>query len=660
MDGSSDVQLSAFDPFINSLLDKWEIPGAAFAVSHNGRLMFARGYGLAESRARDQQTPDGRQISDRPMQADSLFRIAGISRTVTAAAIQILIDDGKLSLDDKIDSAGSVRDLLQAKGQQFALLSRVIEKASGLSYADYVRTAMLAPLGIRHMQLGRTPFDMRAPDEVCYYDYPGAPLIRSVIRPDDMVSRPYGEALIEALQASQGWLASASDLLRLVNTLDGLRPPALLKPPIRNVGADSHGPDVGAMSGVSAYIFRQASTGVNAVLLFNSRPRDGAAFDADVSAGVTQSIRAITDWPAVDRFVEGPELFARDVVNAAGHRGGGVAPGEIVVMYPSNAGPSQLVEWPAGGAGGTRVLFDNIAAPVVYTVAGQISAIVPRNVAGKKTTEVVIEYDGVRSAPVSLPVLDSAPAFFTRDASGKGQAAMLNVTGCCNSARNPVMRGAMAYLFATGEGLSLTPEDRKFISEKPSAVPVPVPPDVRVTVGGVPAKVLYAGDAGVLQVNIRVPKNAPIGDRIPLVLMVGNRRSPDGVTIAVRSPVLRVLVVEHDREASRRLAGTLRQAGYAVAKAVDEEEAVARTREGPIDLIVTDRALAQAARMKLIRAVQNENPELKIVVTSEAITSGVLRDADLLGAQSVLRQDVPPQIFVRRAREILQQHFVAF
>jgi uncharacterized protein (TIGR03437 family) len=61
---------------------------------------------------------------------------------------------------------------------------------------------------------------------------------------------------------------------------------------------------------------------------------------------------------------------------------------------------------------------------------------------------------------------------------------------------------------------------------------------VRVTVGGEPAEVLYAGGApglvaGVLQVNVRIPSGVAPGEA-PVVLRVGSARSQSFVTIAVR------------------------------------------------------------------------------------------------------------------------------
>jgi CubicO group peptidase (beta-lactamase class C family) len=46
-------QLSAFDDFMNGLLEKWQIPGAALGVSRHGRLMLARGYGLSSREAEE-------------------------------------------------------------------------------------------------------------------------------------------------------------------------------------------------------------------------------------------------------------------------------------------------------------------------------------------------------------------------------------------------------------------------------------------------------------------------------------------------------------------------------------------------------------------------------------------------------------------------------
>jgi CubicO group peptidase (beta-lactamase class C family) len=49
--GNATPQLSAFDDFMNGLLAKWQIPGAALGVSRHGRLVLAHGYGVADVEA---------------------------------------------------------------------------------------------------------------------------------------------------------------------------------------------------------------------------------------------------------------------------------------------------------------------------------------------------------------------------------------------------------------------------------------------------------------------------------------------------------------------------------------------------------------------------------------------------------------------------------
>ncbi len=66
-----------------------QVPGGALAVVKNRRLVYARGYGWADRDAKI------------PVQADSLFRIASVSKPITAVAVMKLIEDGKLTLDTK-------------------------------------------------------------------------------------------------------------------------------------------------------------------------------------------------------------------------------------------------------------------------------------------------------------------------------------------------------------------------------------------------------------------------------------------------------------------------------------------------------------------------------------------------------------------------------
>ncbi len=154
----------------------------------------------------------------------------------------------------------------------------------------------------------------------------------------------------------------------------------------------------------------------------------------------------------------GPPLIT-SVVNAAALQSGAVAPGEVVTIFGSNLGPDQargpLVS-PSGflstALANTQVFFDDNPAPLLYASSGQLNAVVPFAVAGRDHTEVVITNSGQASLALDLAVTNSAPALFTMDSTGKGQAAVLNQDGSLNGDLNPAGRGSIIVLYATGGG----------------------------------------------------------------------------------------------------------------------------------------------------------------------------------------------------------------
>ena len=79
----------SFAKVIPPLMTKWGLPGGAVALVKDGKLVMAEGYGLADK--------DGSVAAT----ADSLFRIASLSKPVTAAAVLKLVEAGLLGLDDK-------------------------------------------------------------------------------------------------------------------------------------------------------------------------------------------------------------------------------------------------------------------------------------------------------------------------------------------------------------------------------------------------------------------------------------------------------------------------------------------------------------------------------------------------------------------------------
>ena len=241
-----------------------------------------------------------------------------------------------------------------------------------------------------------------------------------------------------------------------------------------------------------------------------------------------------------------PRLTAGGIVHSASYQPGGVSPGEIVTIYGEDLGPASLTTATLEADGltvskslaGTRILFDGVAAPLVYTSRGQVSAIVPYSVAGKSTVPVIAEYLGARSSPVTLRILSAVPALYSLDSSGSGPGAALNQDGSLNSAANPAMVGQVVILYGTGEGLTTPLQADGQLT--PGVEPLPRPRQrVTVTMGGVECPVLYAGAppglvAGALQINVQLPAGVPTGESVPVVLAVGEALGPDTVTIAIR------------------------------------------------------------------------------------------------------------------------------
>jgi len=280
MTGKTDPRMVRVDELLTAFVNEHKLPGAALAITRNGRLIYARGIGYADVETRS------------PVEPKSLFRIASISKPITAVAVLQLVEQEKLGLDELAFSRYAedpglsprgtpdarlgqvtIRQLLRHTagwdsavsfdpmfrpieiarefnaeppagpalvirymrgkpldfnpGERYAysnfgycVLGRLIEKASGQSYEKYVQEHVLAPRGITRMQIGRTLPERRAEGEVKYYEpeKKEEPAVVGNIGKD--VPLPYGAWYHEALDSHGGWIASAIDLVRFASAFD--------------------------------------------------------------------------------------------------------------------------------------------------------------------------------------------------------------------------------------------------------------------------------------------------------------------------------------------------------------------------------------------------------------------------------------------------------
>jgi uncharacterized protein (TIGR03437 family) len=158
-------------------------------------------------------------------------------------------------------------------------------------------------------------------------------------------------------------------------------------------------------------------------------------------------------------------------------------------------------------------------------------------VQNSSTASVQVQYAGQTSATVVLPVTAAAPGIFTANASGSGQAAALNQDYSYNNAATPAAAGSAVILYMTGLGQTTPGGVDGLVNLDPNSLARPVL-SVTAEIGGVPATVLYAGNAmdivsGAMQVNLMVPKGLAAGSQ-PVTIKVGSQNVQTGVTVAVQ------------------------------------------------------------------------------------------------------------------------------
>lgn len=233
------------------------------------------------------------------------------------------------------------------------------------------------------------------------------------------------------------------------------------------------------------------------------------------------------------------------VVSGASYQSGAVSPGEIISIFGTNIGPSA----PAGltltannmvetTLSNTTVTFNGVPAPLIYVSLNQINAIVPYQVSGLQSVPVVVTTGATVSSSFTVNVAATAPALFALSQNGSGPGAILDQNGSLNESSNSAAPGSIIVIYATGEGVT-TPASATGSVTSATGTSFPKPSaNVTVTIGGIDAQILYAGEApglvaGVLQVNAVVPAGTAAGNQ-PVVLTVGGVSSPSSVTAAIQ------------------------------------------------------------------------------------------------------------------------------
>jgi CubicO group peptidase (beta-lactamase class C family) len=87
---AQEAPLQGFDEYVNKALKDWEVPGVGVAIVKNDKVVLAKGYGV-------------RKLGDlTPVDDRTIFAIGSSSKAFTAAALAMLVDEGKIKWDDPV------------------------------------------------------------------------------------------------------------------------------------------------------------------------------------------------------------------------------------------------------------------------------------------------------------------------------------------------------------------------------------------------------------------------------------------------------------------------------------------------------------------------------------------------------------------------------
>ncbi|PIB39100.1 hypothetical protein BFP75_12990 [Maribacter sp. 4G9] len=249
------ISFADFEANITAFMATYDVPGLQVAITMDEQLVYVKSFGLAD-------------IENQILVADnSLFRVASISKPITFISMLKLSEEDQVSLGAKVFGESallgteygtlpysqgvlviSVNDLIEHRSgwtndpydimfddpslsyQElfsemidnrridetpnyyylnfgYAVLGRVIEKVSNVSYEAYVQENILKPMGITEMKIGGNTLAERLENEVVYY-----PSTEGAFSPYDMN--------VTRMDAHGGWIASATDLARFMVHID--------------------------------------------------------------------------------------------------------------------------------------------------------------------------------------------------------------------------------------------------------------------------------------------------------------------------------------------------------------------------------------------------------------------------------------------------------
>lgn len=369
-----------FDASIRRFMRYWDIKGGSFALMRNDSLIYAKGYGYSD-------------IQDSTeCEVKNVFRVASVSKLITAVAIMRLCETGKLSTQDFVfgeegilcdslflnyrdrnikkitvehllrhtsgftnphgDAAFNMELVAKYLGKElpltmddmvlyatklrlrakpggyynysnlgYIILSKIIEKSSGIPYEKYIKDSVLAPIGCYDIHLAHNYTDDFLENEVSYYEVKEAEPVPAFDGRDSLVMKSRGGNDVHGLYGAGGWVASPVELLKLVaaidkcpvkrnflseESIDFMTPPHKDSKPAGWANITSREwLRSGSMAGTSALIKVQKD-GYSWVFLSNSSSWNGPGLSRQMNREITRALQRVKEWPERDMFSLAP------------------------------------------------------------------------------------------------------------------------------------------------------------------------------------------------------------------------------------------------------------------------------------------------------------------------------------------------------------------
>ena len=365
------------DRIFDKFFKKWEITGAAVAIIKDENLIYAKGFGYIDKEQTTATEPY------------HLFRIASVSKLITAVAIMKLVEDNRIKLSDKVFGVQgilndpqflnykdkryekiTVEHLLRHEGGWlrkygdpilmtldiakelkikppvdadamiqfmhkkkihfdpgsrsaysnfgYVILGKIIEKKSGVSYENFVKNNILAPVGITDMHVANILPSQKYKNEVNYYDHGDSQPVPSCLGTGELAPRCYGGIDSQTSAAAGGWTCSVVALAKFLVSIDGF--PAhkdiLTKKSIQqmtdyNAKSQPMGwrktnifgdwTRTGSFAGTVALV-KRCMNGISYIVVTNTGTWRGPRFYHEIEGEMQKVLGSIKTWPNQNLF----------------------------------------------------------------------------------------------------------------------------------------------------------------------------------------------------------------------------------------------------------------------------------------------------------------------------------------------------------------------